>query len=71
WDYFNAFMGAKIFGELIQEFQVSTVIHGHTHTPLIYNLDDISIYCGPIGYPSEWTKPLEDEVKQRVKTFNF
>jgi len=71
WDYFNAFMGAKIFGELIQEFQISTVIHGHTHMPLMYNLEDIMIYCGPIGYPSEWIKTLEDEVKYRIKTFNF
>ena len=64
-------MGAKIFGELIREFQISTVIHGHTHTPLLYRLDDIRIYCGPIGYLSERTKKLEDEVKHRVKTFNF
>ena len=71
WDYFNAFMGAKIFGELIQEFKISTVIHGHTHIPLMYSLENIRVYCGSIGYPSEWTKTLEDEVKHRVKTFNF
>lgn len=33
WDYFNAFMGAKIFGELVREYQISTVVHGHTHIP--------------------------------------
>jgi len=71
WDYFNAFMGAKIFGELIREFQISTVIHGHTHMPLKYRLDDIMIYCNPIGYPTEWAKQLEEEVKHRVSTFHF
>jgi len=70
-DYFSAFMGAKIFGELIREFNFSVAIHGHTHTPLMYRLDDIRIFCCPIGYPMEWTKQLEEEINLRVKKFSF
>ena len=71
WDYFSAYMGAKIFGEFIREFHISVVVHGHTHNSLMYTLDDVRVYCYPIGYPTEWTKKLAEEINHRVKIFYF
>ncbi|MFX0090897.1 MAG: metallophosphoesterase [Candidatus Hodarchaeota archaeon] len=68
WDFFSAFMGAACFGDLLQQWKVDLVIHGHTHFPQTYQVKSCRVYCAPIGYPSEWGF---EGLNSRIKVFVF
>ncbi|MFX1251452.1 MAG: metallophosphoesterase [Promethearchaeota archaeon] len=73
WDFFSAFMGAACFGELLQEWNIGLVIHGHTHIPSTYRVGSSRVYCSPIGYRNEWRRPKDivGELMERIKVFEF
>ena len=39
--------------DVILELQPKVWIHGHTHIPFDYRMDDTRILCNPMGYPRE------------------
>jgi predicted MPP superfamily phosphohydrolase len=38
---------------LIEEYKPVLWVHGHTHTPMDYNIGNTRIVCNPLGYPHE------------------
>uniref|UniRef100_UPI00403FA152 metallophosphoesterase n=1 Tax=Candidatus Enterococcus willemsii TaxID=1857215 RepID=UPI00403FA152 len=56
WNHLNAFLGAKIFGETLEQFPaVEQVVFGHTHRRFgTQTIADIIYHCRPFGYYFEW-----------------
>ncbi len=74
WDFFSAFMGSKRFGDYLVTKGFTSVIHGHTHHPLRYEVGrGIKVHCQPIGYPSEWTEGTDVHavLSQRIKRISI
>jgi len=69
WDFFNAMMGSKRFGELAEKYGVQKYIFGHIHTRYHENYKGIEIICNPLGYyPHEWIyDSAEDEIYSTIK----
>ncbi|MDC7126578.1 MAG: metallophosphoesterase [Spirochaetales bacterium] len=67
WDYFNAFLGSKDYGELFKNFNVKYSIMGHVHfrKQLIKNKIDYRCVC--LGYHKEWkNKDVYSEVQDAL-----
>ncbi|RFB12556.1 hypothetical protein DZB84_18945 [Bacillus sp. HNG] len=69
WDFFNAMMGSKHFGELADKYQVKKYIFGHIHTRYHEHYKGIEIICNPLGYyPHEWKSAnAEEEIFSTIK----
>jgi len=54
-DYFAAFMGSVLFGDLLQSIpEVEVVLSGHTHRQLSVQIGPILTQTSPVGYPRQW-----------------
>jgi hypothetical protein len=54
-DYFAAFMGSVLFGDLLQSVpEVEVVLSGHTHHQFSVQVGPIRIHTSPVGYPRQW-----------------
>lgn len=42
--------------DLIAEKNPQLLLHGHTHEPFAYMVNNTEVYCNPMGYPSELAK---------------
>lgn len=64
WDFFNAMMGSKRFGEMALKYGVKKYIFGHIHTRHHEEYSGIEIICNPLGYyPHEWkSESAEEEI---------
>lgn len=69
WDFFNAMMGSKQFGELAVKYGVQKYIFGHIHTRHHETYKGIEMICNPLGYfPNEWNNPSpEEEIFSTIK----
>ncbi len=59
-DYFGSRWNAFFMSDetaLIQKIKPKLWIHGHTHHPFDYKIDDTRIFCNPRGYPRENANP--------------
>ena len=62
WDYFGAFMGSVLFGELLQSIpEVEIVLSGHTHRKLSVQVGRVAAHTSPLGYAHQWQpqRPVE------------
>lgn len=65
WEFFNAFMGSRRLGELIDKHsKVGHVIYGHTHTLGDRRLGSRRVFGTPLGYPRERRNLSEEEILQ-------
>jgi Calcineurin-like phosphoesterase len=71
WDFLNAFMGARVLGEVIAaDAAVVRVISGHTHARRRAEIGNFVAEVSPIGYPREYGEGnLARRVIHRVSTF--
>lgn len=69
WDFFNAMMGSKLFGELALKYGVRKYIFGHIHTKYHETYKGMEIICNPLGYfPGEWDYlSPEEEIFAAIK----
>lgn len=55
WDYFAAFMGSTLLGEVLQACEkVSLVLAGHTHRQMTVQMQHLRALTSPVGYVPEW-----------------
>jgi UDP-2,3-diacylglucosamine pyrophosphatase LpxH len=55
WDYFGAFMGSTLLGDLLQSCpEVHLVLAGHTHRKMSLHVGRIAIHTSPLGYARQW-----------------
>lgn len=63
WEFFNAFMGTRRMGELIDKHsKVRHVIYGHTHTVGDTMVGPRRVFGTPLGYPRERKGLSEEEI---------
>lgn len=63
WEFFNAFMGSRGLGEVIDKHsKVGHVIYGHTHTPGDYRIGPRRVFGTPLAYAREREGLPEDEI---------
>lgn len=63
WEFFNAFMGSRSLGAVIDgHSKVRHVIYGHTHTPGDYQIGPRRVFGTPLGYARERKGMSEQEV---------
>jgi len=63
WEFFNAFMGSRRMGEVIDRYsKVRYVIYGHTHALGDYRIGARRVLGTPLGYPRERKGTSEDEI---------
>ena len=63
WEFFNAFMGSRRMGEVIDKYsKVQDVIYGHTHTVGSFHIGPRRVFGTPLGYPRERQGVSEEEV---------
>lgn len=69
WDFFNAMMGSKRFGELALTYGVKKSIFGHVHVKYHEQYEGIELICNPLGYyPHEWdNESAEKEIYSAIK----
>jgi len=65
WEFFNAFMGSRGLGEVIDgHSKIGHVIYGHTHTPGDYQIGARRVFGTPLGYARERKGMSEAEILQ-------
>ncbi|MBT8467439.1 MAG: metallophosphoesterase [Deltaproteobacteria bacterium] len=63
WEFFNAFMGSRRMGEVIDKHsKVGHVIYGHTHALGEYRVGTRRVFGTPLAYPRERKGVSEDEI---------
>lgn len=63
WEFFNAFMGTRRMGEVIDRHsKIGHVIYGHTHTLGDRRLGTRRVFATPLGYPRERKDISEREI---------
>ncbi len=63
WEFFNAFMGSRRMGEVIDKyFKVRHAIYGHTHALGDYRVGSRRVFGTPLGYPRERKGVSEEEI---------
>lgn len=68
WDYFNAFLGSRIYGEAYEKYGVSCGIMGHVHYRKRLKKGNVEYKCACLGYHTEWTtKDVEKEIKDSLQ----
>lgn len=72
-DFFNAFMGSKVFGEIcVNEPSVTHAFFGHSHRPFDKKIRDVRVVCSPIGYLYDVQESeLENYARKRLTTINL
>ncbi|MBB6674944.1 metallophosphoesterase [Cohnella nanjingensis] len=56
WDYFNAFLGSRLYGDLIREYghSIPCAISGHVHYRKQVSLNGTELISSCLGYRREW-----------------
>lgn len=54
WDYFNAFLGSKEYGELFEKYKVAYSIMGHVHYRKALIKNGVDYRCVCLNYHTEW-----------------
>lgn len=72
WTTNNAFMGSKRYQKIAEEYKVSKVIFGHTHTKHNRIINGVSYHCNPVGYGSfEFEETFRERVNSVIKIFDI
>jgi predicted phosphohydrolase len=55
WDFFCAYMGSEVLGEVMRaEDRITHILCGHSHRKGVFQIGDKVAVKSPIGYPREW-----------------
>ena len=54
WNYLNAFLGSRQYGELALRYSVAYSISGHVHYRKQVRYDDTTFICNCLNYASQW-----------------
>ncbi len=54
WDYLNAFLGSRQYGELALEYGVTYSISGHVHYRREVKYENTTFICNCLNYLSQW-----------------
>ena len=73
WEFFNAFMGTRRMGEVIDEHpKIGHVIYGHTHSVGDRWVGSRRVFGTPLGYPRERAGIADEEiVRTRIGWIDF
>jgi putative phosphoesterase len=64
WEYMNAFLGSKQYGELILRHQnIKYAVSGHVHYRKQLKIKNTEFLCNCLGYSSEWNKNTDAAVE--------
>ena len=67
WDINNSFMGSKRYQEIAEEYGISKVIFGHTHSTHNEVINGVSYHCNPVGYGRhEYEGTFIDRVSEQI-----
>jgi hypothetical protein len=70
-DYFSAYLGSELFGELLKKNQISNVFFGHTHYSQQKHISKkMKVYCCPIGLHSnllDKSSYSREAIKKKIK----
>ncbi len=72
WDYFNAFLGSKDYGELLERFAVRYAAMGHVHFRHTVQSGDTTYFCTCLNYHTQWRSgdPAE-EIEQTLQVIDL
>jgi putative phosphoesterase len=73
WQYLNAFLGSKQYGELALEYAVKYSISGHVHYRKQKMYENTTFICNCLNYPSQWIDNDDPvlEVARAIKTIEI
>jgi putative phosphoesterase len=75
WDYFNAFLGSRSYGDLIREFESSVrfAVSGHVHYRKRIRVGGTELICNCLGDKPEWqhSERAYDEVSRAFVTVDL
>ena len=69
WDYFNAFLGSKIYGEYFEKHGVDCSIMGHVHYRHHIEKNGVKYKCACLGYHNEW--PTDNVAKEIADSLQY
>lgn len=64
WDFFNAFLGSKLYGEFYEKEGIARSITGHVHHRMTLEKNGVINQCACLGYYNEW---YTDDVRKEVR----
>lgn len=68
WDAENAYMGSTALQEIAEEYGVSKVVFGHTHSTHNEVINGVSYHCNPVGYVgTDFENNFTNRVKNSMK----
>lgn len=68
WDFFNAFLGSRVYGDFFEKAGIRRSITGHVHHRQTLNRGDTIHQCACLGYYSEWnTDDVEREINDAMQ----
>jgi putative phosphoesterase len=73
WQYLNAFLGSKQYGELALKHSVKYSISGHVHYRKQKTYENTTFICNCLNYVSQWIKNNDPilEVARAIKTIEI
>ena len=73
WDYLNAFLGSRQYGELALEFGVAYAISGHVHYRREVKYEGTTFICNCLNYLSQWQGNSDPavEIARALKTIEI
>ena len=73
WDYLNAFLGSRQYGELALKYSVAYSISGHVHYRRQKKYENTTFICNCLNYASQWIDNDDPvvEVKRAFKTIDI
>jgi len=71
WGYFNAFLGSRRIGELIETYtdSVRYAVCGHVHYRKTVRLGRTEVICNCLGYVREWLHAKDDAYKEIAEAY--
>ena len=72
WDYFNAFLGSREYGELFEKYKVDYSIMGHVHYRKKLLKNGVDYRCVCLNYHTEWLSgDLDQEVGEAMQVIEI
>ena len=70
WNYLNAFLGSKQYGELALKYAAAYSIRGHVHYRMQQTYEDTVFICNCLNYVSQW-RDNHDPIIEVARAFKF
>jgi hypothetical protein len=73
WQYLNAFLGSKQYGELALNYSVKYSISGHVHYRKQITVENTTFICNCLNYAGQWINNNDPvlEVARAFKTIEI